>query len=125
MQLPCIRKWQPTPVLLPGKSNGLRSLLGYSLWDRKESDMTEQHHVTTSLHQSSTYCCWMLPLGLCYLTSPSQPLIFIPFTFLSPENEMMGKIPISDASRLLSQKQTKMGRHNKMIPLKEDQQMSI
>ena len=37
------RKWQPTPVFLPGKSRGRRSLVGYSLWGRKEeSDATEQ-----------------------------------------------------------------------------------
>ena len=35
------RKWQPTPVLLPGKFHGLRSLVGYSPWGRKELDMTE------------------------------------------------------------------------------------
>ena len=35
-------KWQPTPVLLPGKSHRLRSLVGYSPWGRKESDTTEQ-----------------------------------------------------------------------------------
>ena len=34
-------KWQPTPVLLPGKSHGWRSLVGYSPWGRKVSDMTE------------------------------------------------------------------------------------
>ena len=38
------RKWQPTPVLLPGKSHGWRSLIGYSPWCHKESDMTEQLH---------------------------------------------------------------------------------
>ena len=27
------RKWQPTPVFLPGESHGRRSLVGYSLWD--------------------------------------------------------------------------------------------
>ena len=35
------RKWQPTPVCLPGKFHGQRSLVGYSPWDCKESDMTE------------------------------------------------------------------------------------
>ena len=35
------RAWQPTPVFLPWKSYGQRSLVGYSLLDRKESDMTE------------------------------------------------------------------------------------
>ena len=38
------RKWQPTPVLLPGKSHGWRSLVGYSPWGCKESDTTEQLH---------------------------------------------------------------------------------
>ena len=38
------RKWQPTPVFLPGKSHGLRILVGYSPWGRKELDMTEQLH---------------------------------------------------------------------------------
>ena len=38
------REWPPTPVLLPGKSHGLRSLVGYSPWGRKESDTTEQLH---------------------------------------------------------------------------------
>ena len=34
-----------TPVFLPGKSHGLRSLAGYSPWGHKESDMTEQLHL--------------------------------------------------------------------------------
>ena len=36
------RKWQPTPVFLPGESQGQRSLMDYSPWDCKDSDMTEQ-----------------------------------------------------------------------------------
>ena len=35
------RQWHPTPVLLPGKSRGRRSLVDYSPWGLKESDMTE------------------------------------------------------------------------------------
>ena len=35
------REWQTTPVFLPGKSHGQRSLEGYSPWGPKESDMTE------------------------------------------------------------------------------------
>ena len=42
--IPWRRKWQPTPVLLPGESHGWRSLVGYSPWGRKESDTTEQLH---------------------------------------------------------------------------------
>ena len=41
---PWRRKWQPPPVLLPGKFHGLRSLVGYSPWGRKESDTTEWLH---------------------------------------------------------------------------------
>ena len=37
-------QWHPTPVLLPGKSHGRRSLVGCSPWGRKESDMTERLH---------------------------------------------------------------------------------
>ena len=36
------RQWHPTPVLLPGKSHGWRSLVGYSPWGREESDTTER-----------------------------------------------------------------------------------
>ena len=36
------RKWQPTPVFLPGESHGQRSLVGYSPGGHKELDTTEQ-----------------------------------------------------------------------------------
>ena len=42
-------KWQSIPVLLPGKSHGQRSLVGYSPWDHKESDTTEWLHFHFSL----------------------------------------------------------------------------
>ena len=35
------RAWQPTPVFLPGEFHGQGSLVGYSSWGHKESDMTE------------------------------------------------------------------------------------
>ena len=35
------RQWHPTPVLLPGKSHGQRSLVGCSPWGRQELDTTE------------------------------------------------------------------------------------
>ena len=43
------RKWQPTPVFLPGKSHGRWSLVGCSPWGREESDTTEQLHFHFSL----------------------------------------------------------------------------
>ena len=38
---PLRRAWQLTPVFLPRESHGQRSLVGYSPWGHKESDMTE------------------------------------------------------------------------------------
>ena len=35
------KKWQPTPVFLPGESQGWESLVGCRLWGRTESDTTE------------------------------------------------------------------------------------
>ena len=43
------RQWHPTPVLLPGKSHGPRSLVGCSPWGRWESDTTERLHFLFSL----------------------------------------------------------------------------
>ena len=43
------RQWHPTPVLLPGKSHGSRSLVGCSPWDREELEMTERLHFHFSL----------------------------------------------------------------------------
>ena len=43
------RQWQPTPVLLPGKSHGRRRLVGCSPWGHEESDMTERLHFHFSL----------------------------------------------------------------------------
>jgi len=40
-KIPWRRKWQPTPVFLPGKSHGEWNLVSYSLWGHKDSDMTE------------------------------------------------------------------------------------
>ena len=54
-QDPRRRAWQPAPLLLPGESHGLRSLVGCSPWGDKESDMTEttEHigaHVRSHTH---------------------------------------------------------------------------
>ena len=43
--IPWRRKWQSTPVFLPGEFHGQRSLMGYSSWDCKELDTTE--HLST------------------------------------------------------------------------------
>ena len=43
------RRWHPTPVLLPGKSQGRGSLVGCSPWGHEESDTTERLHFHFSL----------------------------------------------------------------------------
>ena len=53
------RKWQPTPVFLPGESHGCKGLVGYSLWGCKESDTTKQltHTHRWSSGKKSTCQC--------------------------------------------------------------------
>ena len=58
------RKWQPTPVLLPGKSRGWRTMVGYSSWGRKELDATERLHITSeetipNYLTSNLLCDWV------------------------------------------------------------------
>ena len=62
------RQWHPTPVLLPGKSHGWRSLVGYSPWDHTELDTTERLHFHFSLHAlekematHSSVLAWRIP----------------------------------------------------------------
>ena len=52
--IPWRRKWQPTPVFLPGKFHGQRSLVDFSPWGGKELDMTE--HTCTILIMANTGC---------------------------------------------------------------------
>ena len=46
------RKWQPTPVFLPGESQGRGSLVGCRLWGRTESDMTDVTQQQQQQHNS-------------------------------------------------------------------------
>ena len=48
-KIPWRRKWQPTPVVLPRKLHGRRSLVDYSPWGCKESDTTERLHFSLRL----------------------------------------------------------------------------
>ena len=54
-KIPWRRKWQPTPIFLPGESHGQRSLVGYSPWGHKELDTTERlsTHAYTSQSESA------------------------------------------------------------------------
>ena len=50
------RKWQPTPVFLPRKSHGWRSLVGYSPWGHKESDT-----MSNFMEEVSSILAWRIP----------------------------------------------------------------
>ena len=54
------RKWQPTPVFLPGETQGWQSMVGCRLWGRTESDATEATwqqlvKIRSNLAQSKNY----------------------------------------------------------------------
>ena len=62
------RQWHPTPVLLPGKSHGWRSLVGCSPWGLEESDTTERLYFHFSLSfigegngNHSSIFAWRIP----------------------------------------------------------------
>ena len=57
---PLEKGWQPTPVFLPGEFHGQKSLVGYSPWGDKESDMTEQ---LTHTHTLGTYSALGIKMG--------------------------------------------------------------
>ena len=50
-KVPYSQGYEPTPVLLPGKSHAQRSMVGYSPWGCKESDTTERLHFQLTLLQ--------------------------------------------------------------------------
>ena len=50
------RKWQPTPVFLPGESQGQGNLVGFRLWGHAESDTTEATWQQQSFQNDCQYC---------------------------------------------------------------------
>ena len=54
------RKWQPTPVFLPGESHGQRSLVGYNSCSHKESDTTEHPCMDDNYQLLSSWCFWSI-----------------------------------------------------------------
>jgi len=68
------RKWQPTPVFLPGESQGRGSLVGFCIWGHRESDTTEESFSTNGLHQRNQF------LLIVYFPAA----IFLSFYFLYP-----------------------------------------
>ena len=54
-KIPWTRKWQPTPLFLPGELHGQRNLVGYSPWSHKELDMTERLTLSHFFSQKILY----------------------------------------------------------------------
>ena len=70
---PWRRKWQATPIFLPGKAHGWRSLAGYSPWGRKESDTTER---LTHTHDVSQFSPSLAPDSIGCMRSFNYLLLF-------------------------------------------------
>ena len=64
------RKWQPTPVFLPGESQGWWSLVGCCLWGRRESDTTE------ATQQQQQQCVYVNATLSIHLTLPFSPCVY-------------------------------------------------
>ena len=81
-KIPWSRKWQPTPVFLPQKFHGQRSLVGYSPWGNKES-LSHTHLVYIVSKQNEWNKCIhaYIPLRWCSLLD-SFPDSFSSFTFI-------------------------------------------
>ena len=65
-KIPWRRKWQPTPVFLPGESHGQRSLMNYSPWGRRvghdRSNLARTAHVNNANHVRNAYYASDIPL---------------------------------------------------------------
>ena len=89
------RKWQSTPVLLPGKSHGQMSLISYNPWGHKESDTTERLHFTSFKFRESDTSSFVLYSQDCFGSSrsflaPCCFRIFLLLLFYLCENTTLG-----------------------------------
>ena len=92
-KIPWRREWLPTPIFLPGEFHGQRSLVGYSPWDYKELDTTEQLTLSLSGYYLSSLTIWKGDiLALCsvhgkssvYYRRDTQLLQTLDDTIISP-----------------------------------------
>ena len=92
-KIPWRRKWQASPVLLPGKSHGQRSLAGYTPWGRKESDTLSLHPTqpapVSPSFSSGTVACSP------HLGDPSQTQRINPITFFATHPSLLYTHPFT------------------------------
>ena len=65
-KIPWRRKWQPTPIFLPGISHGQRSLAGYSPQGCKKLDTTQQLNKNKNKPYRSSFVCYLLLFPCCF-----------------------------------------------------------
>ena len=75
------RKWQPTPVFLPGKSHGQKSLVDYSPWCCKELDTSEQAY--THCSKQPFWLELHLLVFYFFLTASSQPRVWTQVSYIA------------------------------------------
>ena len=94
------RKWQPTPVFLPGESQGRGSLVGCRLWGHTESDTTEVLAAAASRKEKRP-SFWWYKSGTCGLrqTIEATTFWFLNYGKSSVTLELAGGIPASWFSR--------------------------
>ena len=62
-KIPWRKAWQPTPVFLPGESQGQRSPVSYNPWGFKESDTTE--HMAHGMARNGDESIWIIRMNNC------------------------------------------------------------
>ena len=90
-KVPWRRKWQPTPVFLPGKFHGQKSLVGYSPWGHKESD-TAEHACRLDTY---TYAC------ICYSTLKNKAVLSLATIWMNTEGIILREISQIKMDKLL------------------------
>ena len=80
-KIPWRRKWQPTPVFLPGESHGRRRVVGYSARGHKESDMIEQLHFSSLWEVNLRLCEY--PVTYIFLSTNLSIHWFLPETIVT------------------------------------------
>ena len=84
---PWRRKWQPTPVVLPGKSHGQRSLANYSSWGHKESDTIEWLNTLSLCCLFASILHLQVPLSPHFISASvahSSPTLCDPMDYIPP-----------------------------------------
>ena len=80
---PWSRKWQPTPVFLPGESHGQRTLASYSPWGHKESDTTERITLPLAMPWTRNLLGWHgLLRTWCFFLSTRRKYCEVPLSYL-------------------------------------------